>query len=191
MSGISARTVYETERLIVRDWTDHPEDLARIFEIYSRAEVARWLAVPWLPMTDPQQALERLRIWQARHAEHGGRYGVWAIQRRADGLVVGSVLLKPLPGRDEQVPTGDIEVGWHLHPECWGQGYATEAARGAVAREFAAGTPVIYAVVNPGNEASMAVARRLGMTHVGRRTDWYGGRELETFRLAAPTSPPR
>lgn len=191
MSSTSAHTLYETERLIVRGWTDQPEDLARLFEIYSRAEVARWLAASWLPMTDPQQAPERLRIWQAWNAKYGGRYGIWAIQRRTDGLVVGSVLLKPLPGRDEQVLTEDIEVGWHLHPDCWGQGYATEAARGAVAREFATGTPVIYAVIKPGNEASMAVARRLGMAHVGRRTDWYGGQELETFRLAAPTSPPR
>ncbi|WP_434743235.1 hypothetical protein [Micromonospora sp. SH-82] len=36
-------------------------------------------------------------------------------------------------------------------------------------------------MIHPENSASMAVARRLGMTHVGRRTDWYGGEELETF----------
>lgn len=190
MAGTDAGAVYETERLVIRDWTDEPADLARLFEIYSRPEVARWLAVPWLPLTDPEQARERQRIWRERHAEYGGRYGTWAIQRRDDGLVVGTVLLKPLPGRDAQTPTEDIEVGWHLHPDCWGQGYATEAARGAVAREFAAGTQEIYAVVSPGNDASMAVARRLGMTHIGRRTDWYGGMEVETFLLSAPPSPP-
>lgn len=189
MAGSGVGAVYETERLIVRDWTDQPGDVARMFEIYSRPEVARWLKGSGLPLTDPQQARERLRTWRARHAEYGGRYGVWAIQRRSDGLVVGTVLLKPLPGREEQVPTEDIEVGWHLHPDCWGQGYATEAARGAVAREFAAGTQEVYAVVAPGNDASMAVARRLGMTHLGRRTDWYGGWEVETFCLPAPTRP--
>jgi hypothetical protein len=31
----------------------------------------------------------------------------------------------------------------------------------------------------------MAVCRRLGMTHLGRRTDWYAGEVLETFVLHA------
>ncbi|MEV4120299.1 GNAT family N-acetyltransferase [Micromonospora sp. NPDC049645] len=100
--------------------------------------------------------------------------------------MAGTALLKPLPGRDEAMRTRDIEVGWHLHPDSWGHGYATEAARALVAREFAAGTRQVYAVVSPGNEPSMAVCRRLGMAHVGQRTDWYGGELLETFVLAAP-----
>ncbi|GAB3955817.1 GNAT family N-acetyltransferase [Micromonospora vulcania] len=184
-------TVYTTERLILRDWTADPADLARIYDIYSRPEIARWLGVAsGLPMTDPAQAAERLRFWQERHATDQGRYGTWAIELRDTGLVVGTMMLKPLPGRDESRRTGDIEVGWHLHPDCWGHGYATEAASGALAREFATGTREIYAVVSPGNEASMAVCRRLGMTHVGRRSDWYGGQELETFLLTAPGGEP-
>ncbi|SCE75617.1 Protein N-acetyltransferase, RimJ/RimL family [Micromonospora coriariae] len=181
-------TVLTTERLILRDWTDDPADLARIYDIYSRSEITRWLAVsPGLPMTDPGQAAERLQIWRDRHANDHGRYGTWAIGVRDTGLVAGTMVLKPLPGRDEELRTGKIEVGWHLHPDSWGHGYATEAARAVMSREFAAGTPEVYAVVPPGNDPSMAVCRRLGMTHVGRNTDWYGGEELETFVLTAPT----
>ncbi|MFI6162622.1 MULTISPECIES: GNAT family N-acetyltransferase [Micromonospora] len=177
-------TVLTTERLVVRDWTAEPGDLARIYDIYSRAEVVRWLgAAPGLPLTDPSGAVDRLAAWRERHAAHGDRYGTWAIETRADGRVVGTVLLKPLPGRDERVPTTDIEVGWHLHPDSWGHGYATEAARALVARELATGTPRVWAVVSPGNTASAAVARRLGMAYVGRRTDWYGGEELDAFVL--------
>jgi RimJ/RimL family protein N-acetyltransferase len=178
-------TVFETERLIVRDWTEDPADLARIFEIYSRHEVHRWLGGS-RPMVDPSEALDRVRIWQTRYADHGGRYGTWAIQVRDTGQLVGTLLFKPLPGPDRAVLTDDIEVGWHLHPDSWGHGYATEAARGALDRAFAAGLPEVYAVVSPGNDASMAVARRLGMTGIGRRTDWYGGEELETFVLRRP-----
>ena len=90
-----------------------------------------------------------------------------------------------MPGPDESVLTDDIEVGWHLHPDAQGKGYATEAARAAMRREFATGTAAIFAVVAPGNAASMAVARRLGMTPVGLRSDWYGGKELETFVATA------
>ncbi len=79
------------------------------------------------------------------------------------------------------MPTDDIEVGWHLHPDSWGRGYATEAAAAAVDRAFAAGLKRMYAVVKPGNTASIAVTRRLGMTPLGLRRDWYGGIELEAF----------
>jgi RimJ/RimL family protein N-acetyltransferase len=43
-------------------------------------------------------------------------------------------------------------------------------------------------VVRPGNEASLAVCRRLGMQPLGRTTRWYH-RELESFRLEAPPLP--
>ncbi|MEQ4305484.1 GNAT family N-acetyltransferase [Plantactinospora sp. B6F1] len=179
-------TIYETERLVVRDWMLEPDDLARVFDMYSRPEVVRFFNRSTLPLREPAGAEEGVRQWHARNAEFPAGYGIWAVQRREDGRVVGTVMLKPLPGRDEAKLTDDIEVGWHLHPDSWGHGYATEAARGAIERGFAAGVPEIYAVVAPGNEASMAVARRLGMTSIGRRTDWYGGEELETFRLSRP-----
>ncbi|WBB81916.1 GNAT family N-acetyltransferase [Micromonospora sp. WMMD882] len=196
--------VTRTERLLVRKWTEEPTDVARFYDIYSRPEVVRWFGgARDLPLTDPEQALDRVRGWQGSYSPDG-RYGLWAVELRAGdrdapaeagppgggqggvggGLVVGTALVKPLRGRDME-PVDQIEVGWHLHPDSWGNGYATEAARALVAREFAAGTRRVHAVVLPGNEPSMAVARRLGMTHVGRRADWYGGLEMETFVLSA------
>ncbi|RKN49300.1 GNAT family N-acetyltransferase [Micromonospora endolithica] len=180
-------TVVTTDRLVIREWTDAPADLDRIYDIYSRHEVMRWLGGGKGRLTDPAEAAERLASWHGRHAPYAGRYGLWAVEVRDSGVVAGSVLLKPLPGADGVTPTEDIEVGWHLHPDAWRHGYATEAARAVVAREFTAGGARVYAVVAPGNDASMAVCRRLGMTHLGRRTDWYGGVEVETFVLDAPS----
>ncbi|WFE34265.1 GNAT family N-acetyltransferase [Micromonospora sp. WMMD975] len=178
--------IASTARLVVRDWTESPEDLAVVYDIYSREEVMRWLGGGRGLLTDPGQAVERVRSWRERNAPYDGRWGLWAIEPRAAGGAAGSVLLKPLPGRDGVTPTDDLEVGWHLHPDAQGHGYATEAARAVLAREFAAGTARVHAVVMAGNEPSVAVARRLGMTHVGVRTDWYGGAELETFVLNRP-----
>jgi RimJ/RimL family protein N-acetyltransferase len=45
--------------------------------------------------------------------------------------------------------------------------------------------PEVYAVVRPGNEASLAVCRRLGMEPLGRLRRWYDV-ELEAFRIVAP-----
>jgi RimJ/RimL family protein N-acetyltransferase len=99
------------------------------------------------------------------------------VERREDGRVVGTVLLVRLPDGD-----GEVEVGWHLHPDAWGHGYATEAARGALDWGFRRGLEEALAVVRPGNTASAAVCRRLGMEPQGLTSRYYG-LELELFRL--------
>ena len=92
---------------------------------------------------------------------------------------MGTVLLVPLGGGT----AGEVEVGWHLHPDHWGNGYATEAASGAIARGLAAGLPEVLAVVRPENAASQAVCRRLGMQARGLSERYYGT-ALEVFSAA-------
>ena len=162
-----------TERLRLRPWTTSAADLARLSDIYGRDEVTRWLGGP--PTLTPAEIVAR---WTAVH-DLDRRFGCRAIEL-ADGSVAGTVLFKPLPNG-----VGEVEVGWHLHPDSWGHGYATEAARAVIEQGFAAGLPEVYAVVRPGNEASLAVCARLGMQPLGRYRRWYGV-ELETFRLMAP-----
>ena len=162
-----------TERLCLRPWTTSAADLARLTDLYSRAEITRW--VGGTPSVPPAELVAR---WGQVHALDG-RYGCWAIEC-ADSSVAGTVLFKPLPNG-----VGEVEVGWHLHPDSWGHGYATEAGRAVIDRGFAAGVPEVYAVVRPGNRASMAVCARLGMEPIGRFRRWYDV-ELETFRLMAP-----
>ncbi len=177
-------TVFETDRLIVRQWTEGEADVARVFDMLSRWEVARWLGAQPRVLESPDEALAAIRRWRAR-SEADDLHGIWAIDVRDTGVTAGSVLVVPLPGVDLQ-PTDDIEVGWHLHPDSWGHGYATESARVAIDRVFAAGLRQIYAVIREGNTPSVAVARRLGMASIGKQTSWYGGIELDTYRLASP-----
>ena len=164
-----------TPRLRLRAWTTRRDDLARLTDIYGRPEVTRWLGGS--PSVGPVELVAR---W-AEVSRADPRFGCWALEVRGEPPVVaGTVLLKPLPGG-----VGEVEVGWHLHPDCWGRGYATEAARAVVERAFGAGLPEVYAVVRPGNAASLAVCRRLGMEPLGRMRRWYDV-ELEAFRLMAP-----
>ncbi|MBN1097218.1 GNAT family N-acetyltransferase [Blastococcus sp. TML/C7B] len=165
----------ESRRLRLRPWTTSPADLSRLADIYGRDEVTRWLGGP--PTVSPAELVAR---WAAVRAADD-RFGCWAIEPRdAADRPAGTILLKPLPQG-----VGEVEVGWHLHPDSWGHGYATEAAQAVIERAFAVGVPEVYAVVRPGNEPSLAVCRRLGMTPLGRMTRWYDV-ELEAFRLMAP-----
>ena len=64
-------------------------------------------------------------------------------------------------------PTGDVELGYTLARDCWGQGYATEAARACLAAGLAElSTPRIIALVDEENEASMGVPKRSGMRRI-------------------------
>lgn len=192
--------IFSTERLVVRAWTDSDRDVDRIFDIYSRWEVARWLGAEPKVLESREQARGTVERWAAR-TDAEGRFGIWAVEVRHTGVVAGTVLLVPLPATATAVARTDrepgdatkhgeaaaeeeVEVGWHFHPDSWGHGYATEAARGALALGFAAGLAEIHAVVRPGNEPSMAVCRRLGMTALGLTNRWYG-LELEAFRATA------
>jgi RimJ/RimL family protein N-acetyltransferase len=124
---------------------------------------------------------------------------------RGTGRVVGSVMLKQLPrsapdfvaGDAPSQPfvqptraadlTDDYEVGWHLARAHWGNGYATEAARAVVDWGFdELKLDVIHAVVNPANAASIRVARRLGMSPLGRTRKYYNA-EVELFRAQRPS----
>jgi RimJ/RimL family protein N-acetyltransferase len=61
-----------------------------------------------------------------------------------------------------------VEVGWVLHPDCWGRGLATEAGRAAVEcwREHL-DDPQLLSITRPDNARSRAVMERLGLTERG------------------------
>jgi RimJ/RimL family protein N-acetyltransferase len=172
--------IFETERLLIHEWSDSPADLARIFDIYRREEVMRWLGGGKI-LVNPRQAREVQSRWTAYNAKHGGRYGTWAIEVRDTGVRAGTVLLRPMPDpSDGSAPGSEVEIGWHLHPDSFKHGYATEAARGALEHGFGHGLTEIFAIAKPDNAPSLAVMRRIGMRHLGRTSRWYG-LEAELF----------
>jgi RimJ/RimL family protein N-acetyltransferase len=83
------------------------------------------------------------------------------------------VLLLTLP-RSDGTDSDAVEIGWHLHPSAWGHGIATEGAQALVERARAGGLDRLHAVVRTGNERSLAVCDRLGMTRLGETDEWYG-----------------
>ncbi len=165
---------FETDRCRLRNWRD--SDVDRVLDLYSRWEVARWLGAQPKAMETLEQAQGLVDRWGEINREEPVA-GRWAVERKSDGLLVGTVILVPLPDGD-----GEFEVGWHFHPDSWGQGLASESAKGALSWGFEHGLDEIFAVVRPDNAPSIAVCRRLGMEELGRTTRYYQT-ELELFRI--------
>ena len=178
---------FRTERLTARDWS--AGDAAAAYAIYGRDDVMRWLGPqPRRPVRSLAEMTERIEVMAERAAARP-EFGLWPLEVTATGEVVGAVLLQPLPdspsagGRPADPRAEVVEIGWHLNPDHWGNGYATEAGRGAVTLAFGArDLDRVIAVVEPANGPSLAVCRRLGMTHLGQ-TSRYFGLTLELFEL--------
>lgn len=165
----------------MRAWTT--EDAADHFAVYSQWEVMRWLGADPQPLQAPAASLAAIERWAARRRDP---FGIWAVVPEEIGRPVGSALLVPLQDAAGELAP-EVEVGWHLHPDVWGRGYATEAARALLELAFQAGQTEVWAVVHPGNHRSVAVTARLGMASEGITERWYGV-PLEAYRLRRPGS---
>lgn len=138
-----------------------PEDAPRLFDLLRRPEVTRWFGESSrAPLTHLEQALQRIEQWALTF---DGHLGTWAVLAPDRADPVGSVLLFGAP----HALHGEVEVGWYLHPDAQGHGYAAAAAALAVRGAFAAGHHEVWALTHPDNHRSRATARRAGMRDLG------------------------
>ena len=107
---------------------------------------------------------ERTRRFVDRILECWGErgYGLWAVERKDTAGFIGYVGLWPATFPAHFTPA--VEVGWRLAADQWGHGYATEAARAALAYGFdALGLDEIVSFTSNTNVRSWRVMERLGM----------------------------
>ncbi|HEX4693418.1 GNAT family N-acetyltransferase [Sphingomonas sp.] len=144
----------ETERLILRGWLD--SDVAPFHAMGNDADVMRFLGPP-MSLAGAEEARARMDALLAKHG-----YCFWAIERKADGEFLGFCGIKPGPA---DTPIADeIEIGWRLRRDAWGQGYAREAAEAAIAWTWAnTDAPEIAAITVTANANSWGLMERLGM----------------------------
>ena len=174
----SKQVTLSTERLDIGPWT--AEDASSALSIFGTEEVTRWLTPAMDPVTDEagmQAAVER---WAREDAEADPPVGHWAVRRREDDVLLGSITLRRMPPFRE-----DLELAWQFAPGHWGNGYATEAARTVAAWAFEGSAHELFAVMRPANERAEKLARRLGFQWVGE-TDKYYDLRLQVFRLRPP-----
>ena len=145
-----------TERLVLRSWRD--SDRAPFAALNADPEVMRHFPAPM----SRQESDAFVELMQDRLEREG--WGLWALEVRDTGRFIGFTGLS-VP-RFTASFTPCVEVGWRLTRDAWGHGYATEAARAALAVGFGElGLEEVVSFTAVGNERSRAVMARIGMTH--------------------------
>jgi RimJ/RimL family protein N-acetyltransferase len=145
----------QTQRLILRRWST--DDLASFAAMNADPQVMEYFPAC---LTREESDGMAARI-DARFDELG--FGLWAVEIPNVVQFAGYVGLT-VP-RFESHFTPCVEMGWRLAAECWGYGYATEAACAAVAFGFdRLGLKEIVAFTVPANVRSRRVMEKLGMT---------------------------
>ena len=149
-----------TARLLLRPF--RPDDLSAYTAIRADPETARYLPGGGSGAADaPERARSTIAAWGAGAWECDG-YAPWAVERVEDGRLIGHLGLRHLP------EIGETELLYLLERSAWGQGFATEGARAAIAfARDGLGLACLVALALPGNAASIAVMRRCGFAHEG------------------------
>ena len=143
-----------TDRLTLRRWRE--SDREPFARLNADPEVMAHFQRP-LTREESDALVDRI---ETRFEERG--YGLWAVERREDGLFLG---FTGLAYQTFEAPfTPCVEVGWRFDKFAWGHGYATEAAREALRFGFIdANLDEIVSFTAVGHRASIRVMERIGM----------------------------
>jgi RimJ/RimL family protein N-acetyltransferase len=152
-----------TSRLILRPFTE--ADVGPLYLILRDREVLRYFAPTQPPTRDlAVKMIERIsRHWEA----HG--YGLWAVESRGTGELMGRCGLQLIP------ETGEIEVDVILGVPYWGRGYATEGVEASL-RYAAESLDVdgIVGIVHPENQASRRLLDKVGAKLTDPAARYFG-----------------
>lgn len=155
MSSASPGPELRSARLLLRRWT--AADAAPFADLNADPEVMRYFERP-LHRPESNALIARIE----REFERCG-FGLWALEAHETSEFLGFTGLIEQTFDAHFTPA--VEIGWRLRRSAWGLGYATEAARVAMAYGFGpAGLDEVVSITTRTNTASRAVMARLGMT---------------------------
>jgi RimJ/RimL family protein N-acetyltransferase len=145
-----------TARLLLRPYTE--DDFDAYHDIQSRPDVVRYLYWGVRSAGELQQTLIT-KVTKRTAIEHEGDGLQLALELRDAGTIVGDAVLVLVSEEHQQG-----EIGYVVHPDHQGHGYATEASRVMLRLGFEGlGLHRIVARCDGRNESSWRVMERLGM----------------------------
>ncbi len=159
-----------------------PTDVQRLFAIFGDPQTN--LFNPAGPMPSLAAAQRLLDHWLGQWDSLG--YGWWAIARaEAPEHIIGFGGIAPL----NYLTQWRINLGYRFAQEAWGQGYATELSRAALALAFdTLGLPEVFGLVRPDHTASIRVLEKVGMQPFGVLDDVPGKAPSLVLRICRPTT---
>lgn len=163
--------ILETKRLLFRHQVI--EDLDDLWALYCNPEITKY--IPDAPRSR-DEAKEELE-WHMHGHPNYPELGLWATIHKASGKFIGRCGLLPwtIDGQRE------VEVACTIARPYWGQGLATEAARGILEYGFdQLRLSRLICLIDPENTASQGVAEKIGMT-LERKADGIDGDNLPTL----------
>lgn len=172
-SALTTSLPAATPRLFFRPWT--ATDLELALALWSDPAVTELIGGPF----SEAAVRERLAREAATLAAHGVQY--WPIFLRSSGEHVGCCGLRPYRP-DQRI----YELGFHLRPEHWGRGFASEAARATI--EYAFDTlraTALFAGHHPQNTTSRRLLEKLGFRHTHAELYPPTGLEHPSYLLTA------
>lgn len=143
----------KTQRLGFRTWTENDFDLA--FGLWGDIEVTRLIGGPF------SREQVQTRLFQEISTQEKYQVQYWPIFLIDTGEHVGCAGLRPY-----DLPNHVYEIGFHIRPIYWRQGFASEAARGVMEYAFnILCVKALFAGHNPKNEASRNLLLKLGFDY--------------------------
>ena len=160
----------ETERMILRPWED--ADAAELYRLASVPDIGP--RAGWPVHTSVENSLDTIRnVLSAPET--------YAVVLKETGLPVGSIGLKEPQERFKEEKGLQMEVGYWLGKEFWGQGFMPEAVREVLRRGFEElGCAVIWCGHYDFNGQSRRVIEKSGFVYQ---------RTVDTTNLLGKTHP--
>lgn len=157
-----------TKRLLLRRAT--MDDVAGMHAIFTDARAMRFWSRP------PHETLAESERWVSEMVQFGPDSDDYIIEW--DGKVIGKAGAWRLP-----------EIGYILHPDHWGKGFASEALTALIPHLFASHPiPELTAEVDPRNLASIRLLERFGFlkTRYEENTLQWGDEWCDSQYFALP-----
>lgn len=146
----------QTGRLELRLYRD--EDFEFLYSMLSDPDVVRYIGNG---QTRSREGAMEFLYWIYRSYKENPDLGLRVLVRKSDGQAVGHA------GLVKQIVEGkpELEIGYWIAKEFWGQGYAKEAANALryYGIHYLAKIRFI-SLIQPGNSASRKVAEYIGMS---------------------------
>lgn len=149
------------------------DDLDALFALYNDAEIRKYFPDG---VKNHEETKEELEWFMNGHSKYP-ELGLWATIHKKTGKFIGRCGLLPWEIDD----TLEIEIAYLIDKSFWGQGLATEAARGIL--EYGFGKlkfTRLICLIDPDNTASRRVAEKIGMK-LERRVDGIAGDNFPTL----------